>query len=200
LRVGGRSAPCGFFSRAMARRPREETEGGIFHVFARGNRRQRIYLDDSDRKRYLRLLRSVVTDYGWRCLAYCLMENHVHLLVETPGQNLADGMQRLHGLYAASFNARHRLVGHLFQGRYGAVRVKSDPQLWSVVRYLALNPVEAGLCGLPDDWPWSSHAATAGADAPEWLDIGRLLSHFAAAGGEPRRRYEQFVGDARNSD
>jgi putative transposase len=179
----------------MARKPREETEGGIFHVFARGNRRQRIYLDDLDRRRYLRLLQTVVAEQRWRCLAYCLMENHVHLLVETPAANLAGGMQRLHGWYAESFNARHRHVGHLFQGRYGAVRVESDVQLWSVVRYIALNPVEAGLCARPDEWAWSSYAVTAGSGAPDWLDARRLLSHFASAGGEPGQRYAQFVND-----
>jgi putative transposase len=126
----------------MARKPREETEGGIFHVFARGNRRQRIYLDDVDRRRYLRLLQTVVAEQRWRCLAYCLMENHVHLLVETPAANLAGGMQRLHGWYAESFNARHRHVGHLFQGRYGAAG--SGAPDWLDARRLLSHFASAG--------------------------------------------------------
>jgi REP-associated tyrosine transposase len=156
----------------MARMPREEVEGGIFHVFARGNRRQQIYLDDVDRRRYLAMLGSVVKQYDWRCLAYCLMENHVHLLLETPRANLG---------------------GHLFQGRYGSVRVTTDAQLWMLARYLALNPVEAELCERPGEWPWSSHGAVIGSRLPRWLDHPRLLEYFAAAGGDPPGRYRAMV-------
>ena len=168
-------------------------DDGIFHVFARGNRRQQIYLDDADRRRYLRMLGSVVTQYHWRCLAYCLMENHVHLLLETPQANLAVGMQWLHGLYAQTFNERHGRSGHLFQGRYGSVRVKTDAQLWQLVRYLAINPVKAGLCERPGEWRWSSNGAVARSGAPRWLDHPRLLRYFAAAGGDPAERYDAMV-------
>jgi putative transposase len=177
----------------MGRRAREEIEGGIFHVFARGNRRQAIYLDDADRRRYLAMLGGVVKQYDWRCLAYCLMENHVHLLVETPRANLGAGMQWLHGLYAQTFNERHGRSGHLFQGRYGSVRVTTDAQLWMLVRYLAVNPVRAELCERPADWRWSSHGAVAVSTLPRWLDHSRLLEYFAAAGGDPAERYVGMV-------
>ena len=179
----------------MARRPREEIEDGIYHVYARGNRRQRIYLDDADRVRYLRMLGSAVRHYEWRCLAYCLMPNHMHLLVETPGANLGIGMQWLHGLYAQTFNERHGRSGHLFQGRYGSARVATDAQLWMLVRYLAVNPVRAELCAHPADWRWSSHGALAGASDPRWLDHSRLLQYIAAAGGNPAERYSAMVAD-----
>ena len=185
-----------FGSRAftsMGRRPREEIEDGIFHVFARGNRRQPIYLDDVDRRRYLALLGGVVNQYDWRCLAYCLMENHVHLLLETPRANLAVGMQWLHGLHAQTFNERHGRSGHLFQGRYGSVRVTTDAQLWMLVRYLAVNPVKAELCERPADWLWSSHGAFTGSRLPHWLDHSRLLQYFAAAGGDPVQRYAAMI-------
>jgi putative transposase len=120
-------------SRRVPRPHREEVEDGIFHVYARGNAKQAVYLDDADRVTYLRLLDMAIRKRSWRCLAYCLMENHVHLLLETPNANLAAGMQWLHGLYARTFNERHGRVGHLFQGRYGAVRVRSDAQLWGVL-------------------------------------------------------------------
>jgi putative transposase len=178
----------------MARRPREEVEGGVLHVSARGNNKQAIYLDDADRRFYLELLGAVIRRTGWRCLAFCLMDNHVHLLIETPKPNLGEGMQRLHGLYGQAFNKRHGRCGHVFQGRFGAVRLTSDEQLWTVVRYLALNPVEAGLCVGPADWLWSSYRATAaGQQRPVWLDVPRLLEHFAAVGGDPRRRYVALV-------
>jgi REP element-mobilizing transposase RayT len=173
----------------MPRRPREEVEGGVYHVFARGNDKRLIYRDDQDRRTYLRMLRGTVRHCRWRLLAYCLMDNHVHLLVETPAANLGTGMQWMHGLYAREFNARHRRSGHVFQGRYGAVRIKTDEQLWTVAVYVAMNPVVAGLCARPDEWQWSSHAAALAEAAPDWLDVARLLSHFANAGGEGRQRY-----------
>ena len=177
----------------MARRLREELEGGIFHVFARGNGKQAIYLDDADRRTYLRMLGAAVKRHNWCCLAYCLMENHLHLLVETPDANLGIGMQRLHGVYAQTFNERHGRSGHLFQGRYGSVRVTSDAQLWMLVRYLAVNPVTANLCERPADWPWSSHGALAGSMLPGWLGHSRLLQYFAAAGGDPAQRYAAML-------
>lgn len=177
----------------MARRPREELEGGIFHVYARGNRRQAIYLDDADRRRYLAMLGGVVAQYDWFCLAYCLMENHVHLLIETPRANLGSGMQWLHGLYAQTFNERHGRSGHLFQGRYGSVRMTTDAQLWMLVRYLAVNPVRAELCERPDQWRWSSHGALAASTRPRWLAHSRLLDYLAAAGGDPASRYAALI-------
>jgi putative transposase len=178
----------------MARRLREEIEGGVFHVYARGNAKQAIFLDDPDRLTYLRLLGETVEERNWRCLAYCLMENHVHLLLETPDANLGVGMQWFHSLYAQAFNERHGRVGHLFQGRYGAVRVRSDAQLWTVLRYLGLNPVEAGLCARPAEWAWGSYGALCG-DAPVWLDEERLLELLSGNGGDPRRQYLEFVED-----
>jgi putative transposase len=177
----------------MPRKPREEFPGAVHHVFARGNRKQRIFVCDEDRVLYLRLLGEVVVRQRWCCLAYCLMKNHVHLLVETPEPNLGVGMQRLHGLHAQRFNKRHKHSGHLFQGRYGAVRMKTDEQLLTVARYIALNPVEAGLCRDAADWPWGSHAAVLRGKTPAWLDAGRLLAYFGANGGVPRERYAGFV-------
>jgi REP element-mobilizing transposase RayT len=177
----------------MPRPPRQEVADGVHHVFARGNRRQRIYDDDLDRRIYLSLLGRVVRDKRWRVLAYCLMENHVHLLIQTPEPNLGSGMQRLHSAYAQLSNERHGRSGHLFQGRYGSVPVQTDEQLWTVARYIALNPVEAGLCSAPTDWRWSSHEAILGGPRPAWLDVPRLLAFFGAAGGEPRERYRAFV-------
>ena len=140
----------------MARRLRELIAGGVYHVVARGNGGARIFLDDLDHAEYLKLLLEAAGRCGWNVPAYCLMPNHVHLLVETPEPNLPTGMQWLHGRYGRYFNDRHDRCGHLFQGRYKAVRQKSDEQLWHVMRYIALNPVKAGLCNRPRDYRWSS--------------------------------------------
>lgn len=179
----------------VARPLRQELAGGIFHVYARGNRGQAIYFDDTDRRTYLAMLASTVRHQGWHCLAYCLMDNHVHLMLETPEPNLARGMQRLHGSYALRLNKRHSLVGHAFQGRYGSVRIVSDEHLWVTVRYIALNPVEAGLCRTPDDYPWSSHTLLAQGGAPQFLAGDRLLSHFGGL-DDPLARYRRFIGYA----
>jgi len=178
----------------VPRKPRQEVEGGLFHVFARGNNKQLIYRDDVDRQTYVRMLRRTVTKCGWRLLAYCLMENHLHLLLQTPSPNLGDGMRGLHGLYAQVFNARHGCSGHVFQGRYGCVRIKTDEQLWTVAVYIARNPVEAGLCGSPSEWPWSSHATIVSGSSPEWVDVAQLLGRFAAAGRDGRQRYITMTG------
>jgi putative transposase len=139
---------------------------------------------------YLAMLGRVVVKREWRCLGYCLMPNHVHLLVECPKGNLAAGMQWLHGRYAQRHNKRHRYSGHLFQGRYGAVRATSDAQLWMAAAYIARNPVDAQLCERPEDWVWSSYPAVVGLiRPPAWLDVERLLGYFAATGRDPRRLF-----------
>jgi REP-associated tyrosine transposase len=170
----------------MGPQPREEEQGAIHHVYARGNRRQDIFLDDNDRRVYLAMLRKVVQRHRWSCLAFCLMTNHIHLLVETPDPNLGLGMKRLHGPYAQAFNTRHKKVGHLFQGRYGAERVTSDAQLIATLRYIALNPVEAGLCEDARDWRWSSYALLVEGIAPDWVDGVRVRAYLAAWGADLR--------------
>jgi REP element-mobilizing transposase RayT len=177
----------------MPRRLREEVAGGVHHVFARGNGRQPVFVDDHDRRRYLDLCRGVVGRQRWRCLAYCLMENHVHLLLETPEPNLGEGMRRLHGTYVQTFNERHHRVGPLFQSRYGSRLLKDDGHLWLTAAYIARNPVEAGVVDSADDWEWSSHPLIARGRAPAWIDADRLLSFFAPLGGDPLRRYLDLV-------
>ena len=155
--------------------------------------REVIYLDDADRQRYLGLLGQVVERQGWRCLAFCLMHNHVHLLVKTPEPNLGRGMQRLNGLYAQYFNRRHRRSGHLFQGRFGTKVMWSEAQLLLAARYIARNPVKAGMCREVTDWRWSHHRATLNGSRPDWLDVPLLLEYFGADGGDSLDRYLEFV-------
>jgi REP element-mobilizing transposase RayT len=143
-----------------------------------------------DRRVYLQLLKKVFVTTNVRCLAYCLMTNHVHLLVQTPDGNLNAAMHRLHSRYANAFNQRHKTVGHVFQGRYGAVRVTSDPQLLALLTYIARNPVEAALCDDPIDWPWSSFSSVARKRSPEAVDIDSLLAHLDA---DPTRAVGRYV-------
>jgi len=177
----------------MARKPRQEVADGIHHVWSRGNAKGLIYRDDDDRRTYLTTLRLTIKRAKWHCLAYCLMDNHVHLLIQTPEANLGAGMQRLHGLYGRLFNDRQQRTGHVFQGRFKSKLVTDDEQMWVTTRYIARNPVEAGMCKKARDWPWSSHAMMVRGTAPPWVDGERLLSYFAGVGGDPWARYHRLV-------
>lgn len=177
----------------MARKPRDNIRGGIYHVFARGDNRELIYLNDADRHVYLRLLEKVVARDNWRCLAFCLMANHVHLLIETPEGNLSEGMHRLHSRYAQAFNGRHDRCGHVFQGRYGSVRVESDRQLFAILAYIARNPIEAALCDDPAQWRWSSFRSVISDSAAHWLADEYLLRRLDPDPVKARERYADLA-------
>ena len=162
-------------------------------MYARGNNGELIYRSDADRSFYLRLLEEVVVFCKWRCLSFCLMPNHIHLLVETRAANLGKGMHALHSRYVPRFNKRYGRGGHLFQGRYGSKRVLTDAYFWTAARYIARNPVEARLCAAPEEYAWGSHAKIASGEPPPWLDVERLLDLFGAFGGDPRTRYYEHV-------
>jgi REP element-mobilizing transposase RayT len=177
----------------MPRAPRVEIPGGIFHVYARGSRQQTIYRTRGDRLTYLGLLSRTIERYRWHCLAYCLMGNHVHLLIETPEANLGKGMQNLHGRYAQRLNQRYGTKGALFESRYGCVVMENDAQLWMATRYIARNPVEAGLCADADQYEWSSYGFVLASMPPRFLSIHRLLAYLSVDGGDPLENYRQLV-------
>src|ERR687896_1982709 len=124
----------------MARPLRIEFSGAIYHVTSRGNAREDIWLDDTDRAMFLGVLAKVISRFNWRCHAYCLMDNHYHLLIETLEPNLSKGMRQLNGVYTQRFNRRHGRVGHVFQGRYKAILVERD----SYLKELALRGAQSG--------------------------------------------------------
>jgi REP element-mobilizing transposase RayT len=170
--------------------------GDIFHVTARGNRRQEIFRDDSDRGRLIALLDAASERSKWRLHAYCLMPNHYHLVIELVEPTLSDGFQWLNGTYAQAFNRRHGFTGHLFQGRFHSEPVQSDGHLLELSRYLAHNPVRARLCAEPADWRWSSYRATAGITPPvRFLAVGRVLAYFGYEPEVARGRFQSFVND-----
>jgi REP element-mobilizing transposase RayT len=193
LRAELRRAPT---VETMPRPPRIQFPGAVYHVTSRGIRKQPIFLDDADRVRFLDLLTLVVVRSAWRCHTYCLMTNHVHLLVETPKGNLSLGMCLLNGLYARRFNGRYGFEGHLFDKRFGAVLVEGESHLLELARYIVLNPVRAGLCADPGDWPWSSYLATIGAvNRPPLLSISWLLGSFGSNVDAARAAFRRFVRD-----
>jgi putative transposase len=145
----------------MPRQVRIEYAGAFYHVMARGDRREDIFDDNLDYRRFLDALSEACGKTGWRVHAYALMGNHYHLVVETPEANLVAGMTWLQGTYTARFNARHQLRGHVFGGRYKAVIVdrESDDYFRCLLDYVHLNPVRAGLVsprGGLERYPWTS--------------------------------------------
>jgi putative transposase len=150
----------------MARPLRIEYPGALYHITSRGNEKKPVYKNDQDREDFLSTLHQVNKRYHWLCHAYCLMDNHFHLLIETLQGNLSLGMRQLNGVYTQKFNNRHGRVGHLFQGRYKAILIQKDSHLLEVCRYVVLNPVRARLVEEPGGWRWSSYGATAGEATP----------------------------------
>jgi putative transposase len=178
----------------MARPLRIEYPGAIYHVTSRGNEKRPIFRDDEDRYTFLDTQEAVNKRYHWICHAYCLMDNHYHLLVETPEGNLSLGMRQLNGVYTQYFNKRHKRTGHLFQGRYKAILIQKESHLLEVCRYVVLNPVRAGLVERPEGWKWSSYRATAGYERRHsCLTTDWALEQFSATQERAERAYRSFV-------
>jgi REP element-mobilizing transposase RayT len=180
----------------MSRPLRIEFEGALYHITARGNRQEAIFYSDDDRYTFLRVLGKVIVRYNWVCHAYCLMDNHYHLLIETPEGNLSAGMRQLNGVYTQTVNRTYSKVGHVFQGRFKSLVVEKESYLLELCRYLVLNPVRAGSCSKPEEWLWSSYNAKALArNVPDWLTVDWVLSQFSKRRIESQKSYRDFVFD-----
>lgn len=179
----------------MARPLRIEYPGAVYHLTARGNARQDIFIDDTDRTIFLEILSETVTRYHWLCHAYCLMDNHYHLLMETPDPNLSLGMRHLNGVYTQRFNRKHQRVGHVFQGRFKSILVEKEAHLLELCRYIVLNPVAASIVNHPSKHKWSSYNFTAKSiQKSEYLHIDWILSQFSSSSRERARYgYKKFV-------
>jgi putative transposase len=152
----------------VPRPPRIQAAPAIYHLTTRSARDLPLFLDDDDRWTFLAIAESVVARHAWICQAYCLMTTHYHLVVRTTEDAaLAAAMKRLNWLYARTTNLKHGGAGHVFGARYSSTLIESDAHLQDAIRYVALNPVRAGLCIRPEDWPWSSHAEALGLRTPQ---------------------------------
>ena len=185
----------------MARRPRILFPGAVYHVTARGDRQEPIFVDDVDRRKLLGVVSDGMQRFGAHAYAFCLMGNHYHFVVCTPQANLPLLMRHVNGVYTQAHNRRHGRVGHVFQGRFKAELVDTDAYLLQACRYVELNPVRAGLCADASLWRWSSCRPLLGlAPAPPWLDVqtvlARLIGQDPASGPDiaaARRAYVEWL-------
>ena len=183
----------------MARKPRVEFEGATYHVMCRGNRQEAIFKDGKDHERFLDTLEEVALRNGWLIHAFVLMGNHYHLLLETPEPNLVDGMRWFQSTYTQRFNARHKVWGHLFQGRYKALPVDGGEYFRTVADYIHLNPARAHAFDLETgrltDFPWSSFCGyMRPAKQPRFLTVKRVLeSHGFSDDTSGRCRYRNYM-------
>jgi REP element-mobilizing transposase RayT len=179
----------------MARPPRISYPGAAHHITARGVRRAEIFGSDRDYEVFLATLVEAGKLARWSCLAYCLMPNHFHLLIGrvTTGE-LSRGMQFLNGTYASRYNTAHERTGHVFQGRFHSELVRRDNHLLEAIRYIALNPVRAGLASRPELWRWSSYGGTVGLGSrQDWVQHDTVLALFAGDATTAQHRYAEFV-------
>ncbi|HPS94182.1 MAG TPA: transposase [Deltaproteobacteria bacterium] len=178
----------------MARPLRIEYAGAFYHITCRGNERTCIFGGDADRKRFLGYLESANERHGARFHAYCLMENHYHLMLETPCGDLSRIMHHINSSYTAYYNKRHERSGHLFQGRFNALLVEKESYGLELSRYIHLNPVRAGMVQRPSEYPWSSYLIYVGERSkPRWMITELIQAYFV---GEPREGYRRFVEDS----
>jgi len=178
----------------MARPLRITYPGAVYHLTSRGNEKKPIFKNDRDRSAFLDILAQVNNRYHWLCHACCLMENHYHLVIETPDGNLSSGMRQLNGVYTQFFNQHHKRTGHLFQGRYKAILIQKDNHLLEVCRYVVLNPVRAGMVDHPKEWKWSSYRATAGlGKQPSWLTTDWVFGQFGTRRERAEKEYRRFI-------
>jgi putative transposase len=177
----------------MARKPRIHCPGALYHVILRGNARQDIFFDEKDRYRFYLLIQEGTERYRHCIHAFCLMTNHIHLLVQVADVPLSRIMQNLSFRYTRWANWRQGKSGHLFQGRYKAILVDADEYLLELVRYLHLNPVRAAMAKDPINYQWSSHRAYCGKESIPWLYTDLTLSPFGRRMDAAQRKFREFV-------
>jgi putative transposase len=182
----------------MARRLRVQYPGAIYHLMARGNGRQDIVCDDADRDRLVDHLGRAAIRCSWHVYAFAIMSNHLHVVLKTPEPNLSRGMQSFLSAYANAWSRRHRFNGHVFQGRYRTELVEDETYLWTVTRYVHLNPARARLVERPSAWKWSSYPGYVREQRRlEWVAYDELLAswagEFGGSGAEPAAAYRRFV-------
>ena len=140
----------------MPRKTRVCSRTGVYHVILRGINRQQIFIDEEDNRIFLQILKTYKTVCDYKILAYCLMGNHIHLLIKEGSESLSRIFKRIGAKYVYGYNTKYQRVGHLFQGRFKSEPVENERYLCAVICYIHQNPVKAGLCKTPEEYPYSS--------------------------------------------
>lgn len=180
----------------MARPLRIQYPGAVYHITSRGNERKAVFKSRRDREKFIGYLQSATERYGAAIYCFCLMDNHYHLLMETPEGNLSQVMQHINGSYTTYYNVKRKRAGHLFQGRYHAILVEAGAYALELSRYIHLNPVRAGIATRPEDHLWSSYIHYIdGRNQPDWLQASPILAYLSQKEADARRRYQEFVQD-----
>jgi len=180
----------------MGRAVRIEYPGALYHITSRGNEKKDIFLADEDRIKFLNILRDYHERYGILVHGYVLLDNHYHLILETPRGNLLKVMHGINGSYTGYFNRKYRRVGHLLQGRYRAILVDKDEYLLPLSRYVHLNPVRAGIVESPEEYAWSSYGGYIGkAKKEDWVEYAWVLSQFDRDCKDAAKKYKGYVAE-----
>lgn len=178
----------------MGRPIRIEYPAALYHITSRGNEKKKIFLREGDRVRFLKILEDYHDRYGILIHSYVLMDNHYHLILETPRGNLLKVMHGINSSYTGYFNRKHGRSGHLFQGRYRGILVEKDAYLLLLSRYVHLNPVRAGVVRRPEHYRWSSYPGYIGKEREsEWVEYTWVLSQFGRDKKRAKRRYREYV-------
>jgi REP-associated tyrosine transposase len=173
---------------------RPDLPGATHHVAALAVEKEVAFREPADRRRLIAQLGVIVDLYRWNCRSFCLMGTHFHLILNTPEATLSRGMQHLCGAYAQWFNWKYGRRGHLFGRRFGSVQILSESHLLNAHRYVALNPVRAGLCERPESWRWGSYRALVGLeDPPHFLDVGGVMNLFSTEVAGARSVFRRLV-------
>ncbi|MBC2581954.1 transposase [Clostridium sp. DJ247] len=166
-------------------------QGAVYHITTRGNHRNDIYRDGEDYLVYLTILKEALEKYNGILYCYCLMTNHVHLIIETGGFKVSEIMRRVNLFYTKYFNNKYNLIGHLFQGRYFAELIENDRYILEASRYVHLNPLRANMVAKPEEYEWSSYSMIIGLNKENLIDSKKILSYFKVENN--RELYRKFV-------
>ena len=177
----------------MARKPRLHIPGGMYHVLLRGNGGDDIFFHEEDRTKFFLLLQEGIERYSYRLHAFCLMTNHIHLVIQVSDTPLSKIVQNISFRYTKFINKKKKRIGHLFQGRYKAILIDADNYMLELVRYIHNNPVRANLVADPLDYPWSSHSAYLGREKISYLTTSFVLEQFGNSLPVASKLYQNFV-------
>ena len=179
----------------MTRPLRLSFENAVYHITARGNRKEKIFYSDRDKSVFLDKIDEAFEKYSFICYSYCLMENHYHLFVKTPHANITDGMHYINASYTNWFKAKYKIVGVIFQGRYKSILVDKDNYALELSAYIHLNPLRAGMVKNIEQYKWSSYLEYIGVRMPiiGRLDTSFILSQVDNDLKQAAKKYKRFV-------